>query len=460
MATRLLSFWFILFALGVPAMATYFEILDNEGNSIFGTIVQLDRTQIIVDAQGEQQTIPLEKLVIVRNLASNPYTEIPAANFQHQQRPMATLTARSANERRLAEFLAGIQGTNAQAERKIFPDSVVALELKDDSRLTASSFTIAGSLGAYRLLEQQEEQSIPLEHLSAVRFAVGSLHEVINPPADWQRVAVPHAGGDRLVIGNPGSFELYAGILGNVSAEAVSFNVDGDILPIPRRRVYGIVFHGDITSATYPASLATLSLWSGTQAMISDIELTAGQYGNSGLTLQTTSGLTITVPLDMVSEMNFGESGVAHLFDFERVRNEFSLPIALNMEAEPLRLMQTFLESRTRVSREIVLDGIAYERGVTLKGQASLEYHLPSPFASLSAVIGIEDQFRPHASATLQILADSQVLGVWELRGDAAARRIHVNLPQNSQRITIITEPSLQSGIPTVVTIAEPKLFE
>ena len=459
MAARLLSFWFILFALGAPAMATYFEILDNEGNSIFGTIVQLDRTQLIVDAQGEQQTIPLEKLVIVRNLASNPYTEIPAANFQHQQRSaMATLTVRSANERRLAEFLAGVQGTNA--ERKTFPDSVIALELKDGSRLTASSFTIADSLGTYRLLEQQEEQSILLEHLSAVRFAVGSLPEVINPPADWQRVAVPHADGDRLVIGSPGSFELYAGILGNVNAETVSFNVDGDILPIPRRRVYGIVFHGDIASATYPAPLATLSLWSGTQVMISDIELTAGQYGNSGLTLQTTSGLTITIPLDMVSEMNFGESGVAHLFDFERVRNEFSLPIALNMEAESLRLMQTFLESRTRVSREIVLDGIAYERGVTLKGQVSLEYLLPSPFASLSAVIGIEDQFRPHASATLQILADSQVLGVWELRGDAAARRIHVNLPQNSQRITIIAEPTPQSGVPAVVTITEPKLFE
>ena len=439
-------------------METYFEVLDNEGNSVFGTIAELDRTQITIDVQGDVQTIPLEKLVKIRNLAPSPYEVVSTGNQnqppQHSVR--SSLTARSANERKLAEFLARIQRTSEQTVKKNFPASVIALELKDGSRLTATSFTIAKGQGICRLVDQQSGNlTIPLEHLSAARLIVRSLPEVLKPPADWQRLAVPNADGDRLVVGNPGAFDVYAGILGDVNNETVSFDVDGEVLPIPRRRVFGLVFHGDTVPVTYAAPFATLTLWTGTQGMIADIGLKANE-----LMWQTTTGLSMTVPLDTVSEIDFGEQGVASLFDFERVRNEFSLPIASEVRAEQLKLLQTFFESRTKASREIVLDGVAYEQGITLQGKASLEYRLPRPFASLKAVIGIEDQFRPHASSILQILADSQVLGTWELRGDVAAQQIHLNLPLNCRQITIIAEPVPQSEVPTVLTIAEPKLFE
>jgi hypothetical protein len=108
----------------------------------------------------------------------------------------------------------------------------------------------------------------------------------------------------------------------------------------------------------------------------------------------------------------------------------------------------------------MILDGIAYSRGVTLMGKTSLEYRLPKPFAVLKAVVGIEDQFRPYTSANLQILADSQVLGTWELRGDSASQRIQLSLPQNCRLITIVAEPVPQSNVPAILTIAEPKLFE
>jgi hypothetical protein len=161
-----------------------------------------------------------------------------------------------------------------------------------------------------------------------------------------------------------------------------------------------------------------------------------------------------------VDEIDFGESGIASLFDFERVRDEFSLPFVSDIKLEQWKLLQTFYESRTNVSREIVLDGTAYSRGVTLHGRSSLEYRLPQPFAILKMVIGIEDQFRPHASASLQIAADSQVLGTWELRGDAPSQAIPLNLPQNCRLLTILAEPLPQSGVPTVLTIVEPKLLE
>jgi len=456
MSIRLFIFCFILLSHNASVAETYFEILDNAENSIFGTIADIDRTQIIVDVQGELQSIPFERIVKIRNLAPNPYEGgTSASSNQHQPPTRMTLVARSANEQKLAEFLARIQRADGQTEKKTFPGTVIAIELKDGSRITSTSFAIRKDVFEYRLAEHERYVNVPVEYLSSVRFTVRGLSEVLNPPEDWQRLAIPNAEGDRLVVGNPGAFDVYTGILGEVNHDNASFEVEGEVLPIPRRRIFGLVFHGESVPATQTPSFATLTLWGGTQGMISDIALKDGE-----LTWTTSSGWSDKIPLNMVNEIDFGAKGIASLFDFERVRNEFSFPFASEIRAEPLQLLKTFYESRTKVSREIVLDGVAYERGITLQGQASLEYHLSKPFASLTAVVGVEDQFRPHASSTLQILADSQVLGVWELRGDVTAQQIQLNLPQNCRRITFIAEPIPHSDMPTVLTIAEPKLFE
>ena len=467
MPHRFCLFCFILLATSAftGAAATYFEITDNEGNSLFGTIAELNQTQIVVDVQGETQTIPLEKLVKIRNLAPNPYERNPSAAgpqnlaqvspyrpYGYEIQPSA---GRNTNDRRSFELLKRIQQANAQSVKKTFPGSIVALELKDGSRLTASSFTVAKSQGVCRLLDQQNDLSIPLENISAVRFAVRSLLETVNSPADWLRLAVPNTAGDRLIVGSPGSFDVYAGILDEVNDETVSFAVDGEVLPVPRRRVFGLVFHGEATPLASTSPLATLSLWTGTRGMVSDIQLKENE-----LIWKTSAGLTVAVPLDMVSDVDFGEQGIAYLFDFERTRKEFTLPFTSDVKLEQLKLLQTFYESRTRNSRQVMLDGVVYDQGITLHGKTLLEYPLSKPFVSLQAVIGIEDQFRPYASANLQILANSQVLGSWGLRGDGTSQQIHLNLPQNCQLLTIIVEPVPLSNTPSILTIAEPKLFE
>ena len=476
MFARCLAFCLALFAVSPSALTVgpYFEVIDSEETIVFGTIAAWDRTQIVVDAQGSFQTIPLEKLVKIRNLAPSPYQGVPSANTAYQSQLPQMSGRGGANERRrteLAEAITKKLQSEEQFIKKTLPDNVIALELKDGSRLTASAFTVAKSQGVCRLLDQQNDVTFPLDSISAVRFVVRNFPEVITPPTDWQRLAVPNAEGDRLIIGNPGSFDVYAGILEAVSAETVSFTVDGETLPVPRRRVYGLVMHNrnsggsDVGSPHAPPPHVTLALWTGTQGMTSDIEL-KGNDNEGELTWKTPSGIAVTVPLYMVCEIDFGEQGIASLLDFELVRSEFSLPtaqsgIVSDIKPTQIKFLQTFYESRTKsTSREMVLDGVSYNRGMTIMGKTSLEYRLPKPFAALKAVIGIEDQFRPYASADLHILGDSQVLGAWTLRGDSASQRIHVNLPQNCRTITIIAEPTPQSDVPTVLTIADPKVFE
>ena len=465
MLTRLVSFWLVLLAVSTFTLATetfvtetFFEVIDDEENSHFGTITTLDRTHIVINTQGTPQTIPIDKLVKIRNLAPSPFAETSATTgSQNVVRPTITpaLSGRSINDRRLADDIIRRLQTNAPSVRKTFPANVVVLELKDGSRLTASSFTVAKDQGVCRLLEQDSDLMLPLSNISAVRFTVRGLSDAISPPADWQQLAVPNAEGDRLVVGSPGAFDVYTGILGDISSETVSFTVDGDVLPVPRRRVFGLVLHSTPSAVAHLPPLGTVTLWTGTQAMISDIQLNANE-----LTLQTTTGLIVAVPLDMVSEIDFGETGATYLIDLDRARSEFSLPFASEIRPEQLRLLQTFYESRTKVSREVILDGTVYDRGMTLMGKTSLEYRLSKPFTALRAVVGIEDQFRPHAAARLQIFADSQILGTWELRGDAASQRIEVNLPQNTRLLTITTEPLPLSGASSVLTIADARLTE
>ena len=460
MCIRYFPLCLILFAVcGLTgASDTYFEILDNADHRIVGTISAIDQTQIVADVQGESCVIPLEKLVKIRNLAPSSSIESPSAMGNVGQQPAPTArTTRSPEEQKLANLIEKHRRSHEQTVQT-FPSSVVSLEFNDGSCFVASSLTLSKSHGTCRLLDQQDDLSFPLAPLSAVRFAVRNLHDVLNPPADWLRLAVPTTEGDRLIVGNPGSFDVYAGILQEINAETIFFSVDDEVLPVPRRKVFGLVLHGDSTPPADEFPLAVLTLWTGTRGMVSSLRLNENE---NELTVQTTAGVTIAVPLYMVDEIDFGEQkGVVSLFDCERVRSEFSLPFVSGIELEQLPFLRQFYESRTNVSREIVLDGICSNRGMTLLGKTVLEYHLPKPFAVLKAVIGIEDQFRPQACASLQILANSQVLGTWELRGDTASQRIHLNLPQNCRLITLIAEPIPHSTVPAVLSIADPKLFE
>jgi len=430
----------------------HFEVIDNEDNNVVGTMIALDRTQVIADVQGTAHTFPLEKLVKIRNMQSNPYGGIPAptTGAQNLLHPIPSASTRQ-GARRVAASLA--KEMHAQAAQKTFPNNVIVLELQDGSRLTASSFTAHNNQGTVRLVDQPNELSLPLNTITAVRLAVRSLSEVVNPPADWLRLAVPNAEGDRLVVGNPDSFDVYTGILHDINAETISFAVDGEVLPVPRRKVFGLVLHRESIIASEPP-FGTLTLWTGTRGMISDIQLKENE-----LSWQTSTGFSVSCPLEMVDEIDFGEKRIASLIDVERVRSEFSLPFESEVNPSQLHFLQTFFENRTKNStHETILDGVGYERSITLWGKTSLEYILPKPFASLKAVIGIEDQFRPHVSATLQIRANSQLLGTWELRGDSASQRIQVNLPQNCRTMTLIVEPT--SSLPAVLTIADPKLVE
>jgi len=456
---------FLRFCLGCFALLSsawaaepYFEIIDNEENSIVGTITALDQTRIVVSVGGVSHTIPLEKLVKIRNVLPNPYGGIPAPATGSQnlrQRVPSAPARRGTNEQRVIASLVKEMQANEQAARKTFPQSVITLELNDGSRLTATAFTAQKDQGVFRLVDHPNDFSLPLKTLSAVRFSVRSLSEVVNPPADWQRLAVPNTAGDRLVVGTPDSFDVYTGILHEVSTETVSFAVDGEVLPVPRRKVFGLVFHHEPAAIDEPP-FGTLTLWTGTKGMISAIRLNENE-----LSWQTPTGLTATCPLGMVDEIDFAEKGIASLLDCELVRSDFSLPFASDIKPPQLNFLQTFYESRTTNSfPETTLDGVVYGRSITLRGKTSLEYLLPRPFIALKAVVGIEDQFRPHVSATFQIVANSQVLGTWELRGDSPSERIQVNLPQNCRTITFIVEPTPHTGLPAVLTIADPKLVE
>ena len=459
--THLFLFCFVLSSACTLAKAAevHVEVVDNEDNCTVGTMTALDSTQIVVEVQGTLQTISLDKLVKIRNVSPNPYGEHPSTITSNQnpaqQMPLEPLpTGRRIEARKFADTLEKIQ-SNEQAAKKSFPSNAVALELKDGSRLVASSFTVEKNQGVFRLLNLQNDVALPLQNISAVRFSARNFPDIINPPADWLRLAVPNATGDRLIVGNPGSFDVYAGILQEISAETISFAVDGEVLPVPRRKVFGLVLHAESLPTNAP-SIGILTLWSGTRGMISDIQLSDNE-----LTWKTTSGLTVTVLPEMLHEIDFGEKRTAYLADFEFVRNEFSLPFESEIKPAQFPLLQKFYENRMKNSpSEVVLDGKVYKRSIPLRGKTLLEYPLPKPFSLLKAVIGIEDQYRPYASATLQILADSQVLGTWELRGDTASQRIHLNLPQHCRLITIIAEPTPQSSVPAVLTIADPKLFE
>src|ERR1700676_4272830 len=99
------------------------------------------------------------------------------------------------------------------------------IETLDGSRLSCASYEVAKGLAHLKLADGQLLE-VPTKWIAQVEF----------PPPDAQPVAWPELpkdpGGDLIVVRKKEGTDLVEGVAGDVSAETVQFNVDGENVPV------------------------------------------------------------------------------------------------------------------------------------------------------------------------------------------------------------------------------------
>ncbi len=479
---------FVLFLCGVcrlGADTVPFTLHDLDGNSYDGRLLELTPEKIVLQTEDEgPKEFSTKEVVKLESQRNNPFVskeKTPERSTQPiltdrwgrpNRFPVPSINRSSRTGQAIASHLEKKEAeTNADGAKNEFPNTLTVIDGIDGSRLLASEFLVKGKIATLRLFPYGE-LTLPLDRLVAARLSVGDPTQVIDPPSDWTKFLVqPSTKGDRMVVGTVGSLDVHEGIINEISSETIRFTVDGDALPVPRRKVFGVVFHQPgPPKPSHP--FARLTCWNGTFLVLGSLELRADGY----LAWKTVAGAEGSFQPDEIAEILFETLNAVSLSELTSNIVEQSLPFAWekgeNSDTSPLSLFQRFQSNRLRQGTEtlppaesilqqilqrrlpgearstkvvewpipdfkgIELDGTVYRQGFVVPAKTTLDFPLKDSYKTFAARIGIDDRIRPDGDVRLTILGDDLLLLDLVVRGNEPSKPLKFDI-ENCKKLTV-----------------------
>ncbi|MCP4505321.1 MAG: hypothetical protein GY826_02870 [Fuerstiella sp.] len=294
---------------------------------------------------------------------------------------------------------------------------VLEIGLVDGSEMSVSE--IAASASSVTAMSAVfGELNIPRQ---AVRFV--RLQPMMDEfAAEWASFLQRDNDKDLLIVSkrDGSGLDFLAGVVSSIGEEKVPFVRDGDEIPAPRERIFGIVF-AKRDQATVPDAGLAVRVAGGRSVSAITATLETGNVA-----FEASWGQTLTVAMDNISAMDFSAGRIHYLSDqeplseryyglepFERLENSL-----FSADAEA----RTGLSGLGRMSRDcfrnngkppLTLRGQEYSKGLCIFPRAQIEYALDGRYSRLNAIVGVDDEVafnqqkgRPSTTVELRIEAD------------------------------------------------------
>ncbi|MEZ6128227.1 MAG: NPCBM/NEW2 domain-containing protein [Planctomycetaceae bacterium] len=362
---------FKFIAISLALMDVRVSLLD--GQAIEGTLQQLNADSVVVAVDGTDQSLPVEDVVELK--------------FPH-------------------------------------PDKLEAeplqMILRDASEIPITEATATS--------ETVTAKSVVLGDLNVRRPAVRAIR--LQPLKDeWQPqwTAFLERSNDKdllIVAKRDGSgLDFLAGVVGSVGAEEVPFLLDGDEIPVPRSRVFGVVFAVSKEADTDRSVGLALQLTSGATLKARSVTLAGEQFE-----FETAWGQTLSLRSERLSGIDFSSGRLHYLSDLEPLSERYFGLDPPGREWGPLfeadLATRTGLSSQWRMSRDrfpnngrppLTLRNTVYRKGLCIFPKAAIEYALDGQYSRLTAIVGVDDDVaynqqkgQPPTAVELRIEADGE----------------------------------------------------
>ncbi len=278
--------------------------------------------------------------------------------------------------------------------------SAVRVELLDGSSVAADDYTVGGDRFTL-VLPNNHIVDLPVATVSAVRVQPHAATLVDQ----WSRILAMQLDADVLVVCNGDVLNYHSGVLHDVTDKVVRFELDGEVLPIKRSKVYGLIYRR-AADKSLPEPICELTDATGSRWSVRSLALT----DEGDIRLSTPCGATVVCRLSQVVQIDFSRGKVIYLSDLAPQSVEF-VPFFGRGGAMPL--LGRFFAIRNDVNLEsapLRLGGVQYSKGLAMHSRTKVVYRLPGRFSRFKAVAGIDDGVRPHGNLRLVISGDERVL--------------------------------------------------
>jgi len=361
----------LLIAAMLAAAPPEVEVQTLDGRTLSGPIVELDSEKATVETAEGRVSLAIQKLM----------------GLAPKQKPAA------------AEDAPGAQ-----------------IELVDGSSLAARKYTVSKGRARIALSDQQTVE-LPTESVQTARLQPHA-DEVA---AEWSRIVGMETRSDLLVVRKDDNLDYHKGVVRDVTESVVQFELDGEVLPVKRSKVYGLVYHRAATGKL-PETICRITDAGGSQWSVRSLSL------SGELKWTTPSGVTVSRPLLLLSQLDFSRGKVVYLGDLKMESVKWTPYFGT---AKGLPIIEQFYSPRkdtNLASKPLLLAGQRYEKGLALHSRTEVVYRLPGRFSRFKATAGIDDGVRPHGNVRLVIRGDEKVLLETALGGTDPPRQIDLDL--------------------------------
>jgi hypothetical protein len=236
-----------------------------------------------------------------------------------------------------------------------------------------------------------------------------------------------------IVVRKSEAIDSLSGTIREIGAEQVQFEVDGDVLPVKRSRVDGLLYH-----RSGPPAKTTAACVVG-DAAGSRIRAAAVSLDNGRWKLRTAGGLEIEQPVEAIARFDFSQGNLRYLGDLKPETSQWT-PYLGDASTSPAA--KEFYRPRSDQALDggpLRIGGKEYKKGLAMHSRTELTYRLSEPYSKFIAVAGIDDRARPGGDLQLTIYADDRTLFEGRISGKDAPQPLELDIT-GANRLRIVVD--------------------
>ena len=299
--------------------------------------------------------------------------------------------------------------------KSVVPDEPQVVSLQDGSQLNCS--------GANRTAMELTVSSATFGELKIANKHVRSIRLQADNPAyrsQWNTFLKRETDKDLLIVAkrDGSGLDFLAGVVSAIGAEKTEFLLDGETVPVPAARVYGVVFASTAsTQAGQPVNLtsaARVTSHKGDQFAASTIKFAGGAFE-----IETGWGQSLQAASAMIRSIDLSSGRVQYLSDLEPLEErldgidpEGSLLAGLIDKEEETLLFGPRRDTTMERTSRLRLRGREFSKGLCIHSRTEISWALDEKYTSLDCQVGIDDEvaFSGQHIVALKISGDGNVL--------------------------------------------------
>lgn len=260
--------------------------------------------------------------------------------------------------------------------------------LTDGSRIGTSSIALSG--------DKLTIAAASTDTIEIPRLAVGNIRLTESPSSvddQWTELLDRERREDWLVLRKQDKLDFVPGVISGINEQYVSLLLDGDTVPVPRAKVFGVILRQRQTGKT--ESTGIIELVSGDRLAVRSVVSKGADF-----TLKLAAGPSIVVPMKGVRVFDFSAGKLTWLSSLEPrdIKHEFRFIDP----AAPLK------NDRDVWGDELQLGSQTFSRGVCLRSKTVVRYRLNGDYSRFVSLMGIQHGYA--GDVYVEISADGQRL--------------------------------------------------